>query len=94
MCLYVPNVFSPNGDGLNDVFQGFAGCEILGYRLKVFDRWGMLVYEGDQPDEGWNGDFRGKKAGQGAYVYLIEFEILNNGKTLRQVRQGTVALVR
>ena len=94
MCLYVPNVFSPNGDGLNDVFQGFAGCEILDYRLKVFDRWGMLVYEGDQPDEGWNGDFRGKKAGQGAYVYLIEFEILNNGKTLRQVRQGTVALVR
>ena len=93
-CLYVPNIFSPNGDGINDIFQGFAGCEILAYDMKIFDRWGMLVYRGNNPDEGWNGEFRGKKVSQGTYVYLIEFEVLNGGQSLRQVRQGALTLLR
>lgn len=94
ICLYVPNIFSPNGDGLNEVFQGFAGCPILTYDLKVFDRWGMLVYEGEDPSQGWDGLVKGKAAAPGTYVYWIEFEAENGAKVLHQTRKGTVVLVR
>lgn len=54
----------------------------------------ILVYRDNNPNEGWNGEFRGKKMSQGTYVYLIEFEVLNGGQSLRQVRQGALTLLR
>ncbi|MCB0519504.1 MAG: gliding motility-associated C-terminal domain-containing protein [Lewinellaceae bacterium] len=93
-CLYVPNVFSPNGDGINDLFQGFPGCEILNYRLLVFDRWGSLLFESFQPSSGWDGNFKGKKMDIGAYAFLIGFDYINNNKVKHQQRKGIVNLLR
>lgn len=95
--VYIPNAFSPNGDGRNDLFHIYGGPGVSGIRrLRVFDRWGELVFDGrnlplNQPGQGWDGSFRGQRLGPGTFVYLAEVEFING-----QVRvfEGEVNLVR
>ena len=72
--IYVPNAFTPNGDGLNDVFQP-KGFGITKYELNIFDRWGEKVFSTKEFIEGWNGKFQGRKGGdlleEGSYTWLI-----------------------
>lgn len=93
-CLYVPNIFSPNGDGINDEFRTFPGCEFTNYQMQVFNRWGGKVFESETPNESWDGDIQSEKAQQGTYIYVLTFDILNNGITIPQDRRGTVELIR
>jgi len=78
--LYLPNAFSPNGDGINDRFFVNADASVRRITaLRIFDRWGALVFERknsapNDPAAGWNGDIGGKPAGQGLYVYMLEVE--------------------
>lgn len=73
--VFIPNAFSPNGDGVNDRFAIFAGADIKEVRrLQVFNRWGGLVFEAqglppNAPGSGWDGHFRGKPAAPGLYAY-------------------------
>lgn len=73
--LLLPNAFSPNGDGVNDVFKpvivGFPYAEFL----RIYDRWGDLVYQGYRADMGWDGTSHGKPAEIG--VYFFEFSAKN-----------------
>lgn len=95
--VYIPNAFSPNGDGKNDIFQIYTGVgvrEIL--RLKVFDRWGELVWEQDNISpfdnkHGWNGIFRGKMMNPAVFVYVVEVLFVDE-----EVKQysGDVTLLR
>ncbi|TAK34483.1 MAG: gliding motility-associated C-terminal domain-containing protein, partial [Saprospiraceae bacterium] len=55
-CLYIPNAFSPNADGINDEFQAYPACEIYNFRMKIFNRWGGLVFQSDDPETGWDGN--------------------------------------
>ena len=70
----VPNVFSPNGDGLNDWWEvdlklGLSSCT----KFKIFNRWGQLLFETDGADPSWNGrTFAGKETPPGVYFYIIE----------------------
>ena len=95
--LYVPNVFSPNGDGLNDRFSVFGGRAVASVRLlRVYDRWGSLVFEGrDLPPDGSSGwDGRSAAGGDcppGIYVWRYE-AALANGE--RSAGAGDVLLVR
>jgi gliding motility-associated-like protein len=74
--LYVPNAFTPNADGLNDVFQP-KGFGVVKYQLQIFDRWGERVFETKTFDKGWDGRFRGKgleyeqTCEEGTYTWLI-----------------------
>ncbi len=68
--IYVPNAFSPNGDGLNDVFQP-KGVGITGYRLEVFDRWGEKLFESSDFFAGWDGMYKGKACKQDSYQWKI-----------------------
>lgn len=73
---FLPNAFTPNQDNKNDDFLGvgyFVG--IQQFRMTIWNRWGELIYEADDPNAGWNGrkDNTGDFAPQGVYVYLIEF---------------------
>lgn len=77
--VYIPNVFTPNGDGINDVFSVYTGDEVLEITsLKVFDRWGNLMWEGrnlfpsSNGSVGWDGKHRGKLMGPGVYTYIAE----------------------
>jgi gliding motility-associated-like protein len=79
---YVPNAFSPNGDGANDEFRGFGpqGGR-TDYEMAVFDRWGNRVFFSQNPDEGWNGrkNNTGEPLGEGVYVYYVTFIDVTEG---------------
>lgn len=69
---FIPNTFTPNGDGLNDIFMPAAfGCE--NYHFMIFDRWGMLLFETYDTMQGWDGRFKGEKCQEDVYVWKIEF---------------------
>lgn len=83
--IFIPNVFSPNADGFNDEFRVYGGVGVDQVNfMRVFDRWGELVYEADnfQPIEGsdqfWDGRFNGKQMNPGVYVYMIEVSFIDN----------------
>lgn len=73
-CLYVPNAFSPNDDGRNDLFQPVPVCPLDDYQLQVFSRWGALVYETETFGTGWDGNFRGATMPSGVYVWVIRYQ--------------------
>ena len=88
---YVPNSFTPNGDGLNDVFRGIpAGMRTTDY-FRVYDRFGKLIFETNRYLRGWDGTYQGKPQPTGTYVYIIK-GIDKNGKPVLQ--KQTVLLIR
>ncbi|MBI3511105.1 MAG: gliding motility-associated C-terminal domain-containing protein [Bacteroidetes bacterium] len=70
--LYIPNAFTPNGDGLNDNFLAY-GNEVSDFHMMMFDRWGEMIYETSDMNAGWDGTARGGKeiSQEGVYVYKI-----------------------
>ncbi len=73
--LSFPNVFTPNGDGVNDYFQPFALEGILNYKMKIYDRWGELQYETDNSGK-WNGNRpNGKPCVEGVYFFVLDFTL-------------------
>jgi len=95
--VYIPNSFSPNGDGINDVFRVYGGEGVRMIRqFAVYDRWGNALYlqrdlHPDDPSAGWDGTFRGRAMDPGVYVYAIELE-LADGRIRRY--KGDVQLLR
>jgi gliding motility-associated-like protein len=93
--LFMPNTFSPNGDGSNDIFYPRGhGLERVRH-LRIFNRWGEVVFEKrDFPVNdaafGWNGTYKGKKAQADVYVYQVEV-FCDNGEILRI--NGNIALI-
>jgi gliding motility-associated-like protein len=81
--VYVPNTFSPNGDGINDVFRPF-GKDFRVLELSVYDRWGRRHHRGAAP---WDGG----RAAPGVYVYRLSYLDLLTGKKV--MRTGDVVLV-
>ena len=51
----IPNAFTPNGDGLNDVFRATVFCQLEKFKLMVYDRFGELVFQGTNPEMSWGG---------------------------------------
>jgi hypothetical protein len=89
--IMVPNTFTPNGDGKNDVF--FIKFVNIGeLHCTVYDRWGLKMSEWDDISSGWNGlSYDGSKAPDGVYYYILTAKA-NNGKTFQQ--QGFIQLLR
>ncbi len=88
--IFVPDVFSPNDDGLNDVLY-VRGRGIIDMTFLVYDRWGEKVFESSHPEHGWDGRFRGRAMPSGAYTWLLSAR-LNDGSVDEQ--RGQVMLVR
>lgn len=88
--LYVPNAFSPNEDGENDFFKAY-GIEVVNFNLKIFDRWGAFLFESNNIQQGWNGNFKGRRKENSVYVYLIEATFLD-GTTIQ--KEGDFTLMR
>ncbi len=95
--VYIPNAFSPNGDGRNDLFVIYGGPGVSEIRrLRVFDRWGELVFDErnlppNQPGRGWDGSFGGQKLNPGIFAYIAEIEFID-GQV--EVFEGAVNLLR
>ncbi len=71
--LEMPNAFSPNGDGINDIYKAKQGWQsIVEFHAYIFNRWGQKLYQWDNPDGGWDGKFHGKDVAQGVYFCLVK----------------------
>lgn len=95
--IYVPNIFSPNDDGINDFVSLFAGISVKQVvAMKVFSRWGELLWEDydflpNKLNSGWDGYFRGKKMDAGVFAWYAEVELLDGFHILLE---GDITLVR
>jgi gliding motility-associated-like protein len=88
---FIPTAFSPNGDGLNDVFRPI-GDVWDGYGIQVYDQWGKMLFEGFLPESGWDGSSGGLETPAGTYVYML---IPGNADSARaDVIAGHVSLIR
>ncbi len=74
--IWLPNVFTPNGDGLNDVFRVLGNTGgIRGYSLSIFNRWGACIFVSSDKHQGWDGRYKGSEAPLGTYVYMLEYNV-------------------
>lgn len=87
---FIPNVFTPNGDGNNDLFKVY-GSSIKQLELRIYNQWGNLMYETRDYHAGWNGTYRGQPQPAGAYVYTVK-AVLFSGQVIN--RRGTITLIR
>jgi hypothetical protein len=70
---YVPNAFTPNGDGQNDTFYG-KGENITAFEMSIFDRWGNPLFYGDNINKHWDGMYMGNVVQEDVYVYIINLK--------------------
>jgi len=90
--IWVPNAFTPNGDGLNDYFRP-KGVSIAKMHLEIYDRWGTLVFTSEDPGTGWDGKSKGKEVPAGTYSYRLTCES-EESPTQTETLNGTVTLLR
>lgn len=88
--VYIPNSFTPNGDGRNDVLRVYSNV-IRSMKFVVFNQWGEKIFESTDPNLAWDGTFKGKAQPSGVYIYVAEI-IINTGEKLD--RKGAINLVR
>ncbi|MCS6992025.1 MAG: gliding motility-associated C-terminal domain-containing protein [Chitinophagales bacterium] len=86
----IPNAFTPNGDGLNDIFLP-SHVNVSEFEMKIFNRWGQLLFVSNDVATGWDGTYKGKPEEIGTYVYHIRARFLD-GMTFE--RRGNVLLLR
>lgn len=89
LILMVPSAFTPNGDGVNDVLNVY-GVSVNSLKFMVFDRWGEKLFETTNPDEGWDGTFKGKMQPAGVYAYYVD-AVFDDGQR-KQIKGGTTIL--
>ncbi len=87
---YIPNIFSPNGDLMNDILY-VRGNGIKTLKFTIYDRWGEKMFETEDPSTGWDGTFRGKLMESAVFVYTVEAE-MKSGNTISE--KGNITLVR
>lgn len=96
--LEMPNAFSPNGDGINDIYKAKSGYQsLVEFKATIFNRWGTKLYEWTDPAGGWDGKYRGKDVAQGVYFVLVkakgadgkEFSIKRDVNLLRGYTEST-----
>ena len=88
--VYIPNSFTPNGDGRNDVLRVYSNV-IRSMRIITFNQWGEKIYESTDQNMAWDGTHKGKPQPSGVYIYVAEI-ILNTGEKIE--RKGSINLVR
>jgi large repetitive protein len=87
---FVPNMFSPNGDGKNEVFQLY-GNTIQSSKMMIYNQWGEKIFETQDAKQGWNGFVKGTQSSVGVYIYVISI-VFRDGTT--QNLKGTLNLIR
>jgi gliding motility-associated-like protein len=92
--IHVPNSFTPDGDGLNDIFQPVINGDLAGYELDVFDRWGELIFRTQAVGEGWDGKVGGTSVQDGVYAWTIHYKAFGADGVEQERLFGHVTLVR
>jgi gliding motility-associated-like protein len=94
--VFIPNVFSPNHDGINDVFRAFFANEasVDDFLLRVYDRWGNMIYETTDYQSGWEGPFRDKAMDSAIFAYYIKASVFACHEPLEIFKYGDVTVVK
>lgn len=100
--VHVPNAFTPNGDNINETFavKIGTGCEVAEFKLRIFDRWGRVIYKQDryEPENAWNGQVDGSEAKRGVYMYQLKVRLRSPQEPKKEFsmesRRGSVVLIR
>ncbi len=96
--LFIPTAFTPNDDGVNDQFtiRSSEHCIPASYTLKVFDRWGRMVYQSNDLTQHWDGRYDGQFVREGVYLYTISVTFENSiTQELSEVnKKGSVIILR
>ncbi len=86
----VPNVFTPNNDGVNDFWYPVINCEFEDYHLVIYNRWGKLLFESYNQKDKWDGKYSGNEVPDGVYFYLIRYKHLGKDGE----RSGSITIFR
>jgi len=96
--LIAPNAFTPNDDGVNDYFfvSTTGACKLQNFELKIFDRWGRLVFEGDELIDQWDGSYDGQPLKEGVYLWqsTITWAAEGNQSAVSETKKGSLVLIR
>lgn len=90
--IYVPQAFSPNNDGLNDIFKALEVESVREFNMKIFSRWGDMLFETNDKYKGWDGTNRGTAVPGDSYIYLITYK--EQGSNESRLLKGVVTLIR
>ena len=90
--LWLPNAFTPDGDGRNDSFRPLHACEMSDFQMNIYDRYGELVFRSLNIDAAWDGTFHGSKVSSGTYVWMVHY--FNTATKQPVFRKGTVMVIR
>jgi gliding motility-associated-like protein len=96
-CLYrLPNLFSPNGDGKNDYFIPFPYTSVNSVAMKIFDRWGRIVFETGDPDIRWDGKDKttSQPCSDGTYFYVCDVSETTLSGPVSRTLKGSVTILR
>lgn len=92
--IYIPNAFSPNGDGINDIFD-IAAFDTETYELKIFDRWGNMVFRTRDHEDDWDGNYNNQLAESGVYTWVLAYDGFDEvGNTVSESLHGVVNLLK
>ena len=89
-----PNIFTPDGDGVNDTFGGLSFFQFQSYDFKVFSRWGELVFNSNKIEDKWDGMFKGKQAISDVYVWTLEYSYKSKNEVISKIEKGDITLIR
>lgn len=90
--VYVPTAFTPNGDGLNDVFKPATQCYAKQYKFTVFNRFGQVIFTSTDPQKGWDGFIGPYRQATGTFIWTLQYQDPNSKKMNSE--KGTVLLIR
>jgi gliding motility-associated-like protein len=88
---FIPNSFTPNNDYLNDVFKPIVECLAQNYKFQIFDRFGKVIFNSTNKQDGWDGKIKNMAAAPGIYIWLLEYRNPNNREMIR--KKGTVLVL-
>lgn len=88
--IFVPNAFSPNNDNINDFLTWYSQYPLQNQTMKIYDRWGELIYQTTEQTRGWNGIFNNQECRADLYIYTLEYEVEGNIK----LKKGDFSLIR
>ncbi|HEY9178752.1 MAG TPA: gliding motility-associated C-terminal domain-containing protein, partial [Flavipsychrobacter sp.] len=91
-CIVFPNAFTPVSGSANNIFRALLKCPVDEFSIRIYNRWGNIVYQAEDVNEGWNGRTNYEWAPQGVYIYIVEYRA--KGKVQKQQIAGNVMLMR
>ena len=93
--IYIPNAFSPNGDGINDIFKPSLSSlsQVEAYEIEIFSRWGPRIFNSTDVELGWNGGIGENMLNSGVYIYTLKAKVNICGRTLDVQQSGDVTLI-